>query len=100
MKGGKGVARPALLLLCAFVSGVACAQTSNGTLVGSVVDPAGALEAKADVSAVSSQYGLPHETHTDSVGTYRMESLQPGIYAVTFKAPSFEALTVTGVVIN
>ena len=100
MKAGKGVARPALLVLCAFVSGVACAQTSNGTLVGSVVDPTGAVVAKAHVSAVSSQYGQPHETRTDSVGTYRLESLQPGIYAVTFKAPSFEALTVTGVVLN
>ena len=29
-----------------------------------------------------------------------MESLQPGIYAVTITAPGFETLTVTGVVIN
>ena len=85
--------------LC-FVSGVAWAQTSNGTLVGSVVDPTGAVVTKATVSAVSSQYGQPHETHTDSVGTYRLESLQPGVYAVTITAPGFEALTVTGVVIN
>jgi hypothetical protein len=100
MKAGQGVARPAMLLLCALVSAVACAQTSNGTLVGSVVDPAGARVTKAVVSAVSSEYGQPHATRTDSVGTYRLESLQPGIYTITITAPAFEILTVTGVVIN
>jgi hypothetical protein len=100
MKTAKNLARAAVLLLGVLVSGVAWGQTSNGTLVGSVVDPAGAVVTKATVTAVSKEYGLPHESHTDSVGTYRLESLQPGIYDVTISAPAFETLTVTGVVIN
>ena len=100
MKAAKSLVRAAVLLLALFISGSAWAQTSNGTLVGSVVDPTGAVVTKAIVSAVSSQYGQPHEARTDSVGTYRLEGLQPGIYAVTVTAPGFEALTVTGVVIN
>ncbi len=100
MKPGKIRARPAVLLLAALISGVAWAQTSNGTLVGSIVDPSGAVLPKASVSAVSTQYGQPHETRTDSVGTYRLESLQPGVYAVTIAAPGFETLTVVGVAIN
>jgi hypothetical protein len=96
----KSLARAAMFLLCVLVSGVARAQTSNGTLVGSVVDPTGAVVTKAAVSVVSAQYGLPHETKTDSIGAYRVESLQPGIYAVTITAPGFEVLSVTGVVIN
>ena len=100
MKAAKSVVRATGLLLALFLSGAAWAQTSNGTLVGSVVDPTGAVVMKAAVSAVSPQYGQPHEALTDSVGTYRMEGLQPGIYAVTVTAPGFEALTVTGVVIN
>ena len=100
MKAAKSLVRAAVLLLALLISGAAWAQTSNGTLVGSVVDPSGAVVTKATVSAVSSQYGQPHETRTDSVGTYRLESLQPGIYAVTIAAPGFETLTVTGVVIN
>ncbi len=100
MKAAKGLMQAAVLFLTVLISGAAWAQTSNGTLVGSVVDPTGAVVTKATVSAVSSQYGQPHETHTDAVGTYRLESLQPGIYAVTITAPGFETLTVTGVVIN
>jgi hypothetical protein len=88
-----------VLLLAVLVSGVVWAQTSNGTLVGSVVDPTGAVVSKATVSVVSSQYGQPHETHTDSVGTYRLEGLQPGIYSVTITVPGFETHTVTGVAI-
>ena len=65
-----------------------------------MTDPAGAVLPKALVSAVSPQYGLPHEARTDSAGTYRMESLQPGIYTVTITAKDFETLTVTGVVLD
>jgi hypothetical protein len=100
MRAAKILVWAAVLLLAALGPGEAWAQTSNGTLVGSVVDPTGAVVTKAAVTAVSSQYGQPHETHTDSAGTYRLESLQPGVYTVTITAPEFEALTVNGVVIN
>src|SRR6202140_2711289 len=100
MNTAKSLLQAVVLLLVVLVSEIAWAQTSNGTLVGSVVDPTGAVVQKATVSAMSSLYGQPHETHTDSVGTYRLESLQPGVYAVTVTAPGFEALIVTGVVIN
>src|SRR5579863_974958 len=100
MKPGKNRVRPAPLLLAVLFSGAAWAQTSNGTLVGTVLDPTGAVLTRASVSAVSSEYGQPHETRTDSGGNYRLESLQPGVYAVMFATPSFETFTVTGVVIS
>ncbi len=100
MHRGKNFAQAVVLFLAVLASGIAHAQTSNGTLAGSVTDPTGAVVAKATVAVVSSLYGQPHETHTDSVGTYRLESLQPGVYDVTFTAPGFEALTVKGAVVN
>src|ERR1700692_4712517 len=100
MNTAKSLVQAVVLLLAVLVSGIAWAQTSNGTLVGSVVDPTGAVVTKATVSAVSSQYGQPHETHTDSVGTYRLESLQPGTYAVTITASGLKTLTVSGVMFN
>jgi hypothetical protein len=96
----KSLAQAVVLVLAVFVSGVAWAQTSNGTLVGSVTDPTGAVVPKSAVAAISPQYGQPHETRTDSVGTYRLEGLQPGSYTITFTAPGFEPLTVNDVVIN
>jgi hypothetical protein len=100
MKTTKSFAQAVVLLLAVLVSGVAWAQTSQGTLVGSVTDPTGAVVPKSEVAAVSPQYGQPHETHSDSVGTYRLEGLQPGSYTITFTAPGFETLTVNDVVIN
>lgn len=85
-----------LILMCGRV----WAQTSNGTLVGSVTDQTGAVVPNATVSALSAQYGQSHETHTDSVGTYRLESLQPGTYGVTITASGLRTLTVSGVMVN
>lgn len=100
MNTAKGFVRAVVFLLVVFASAAGRAQTSSGTLAGSVTDPTGAVVPKAAVSAVSPLYGQPHETHTDSSGTYRLEGLQQGTYAVTITAPGFETLTVNGVVIN
>jgi outer membrane receptor protein involved in Fe transport len=96
----KRAVQAAGLLLAILIGRLAWAQTSNGTLVGSVVDPSAAVITNAAVSAISVEFGQPHETRTDSVGTYRLESLQPGVYTVTISAPGFETLTVTGVVLS
>jgi Carboxypeptidase regulatory-like domain len=88
------------LLTVLAIAGGALAQTSDGTLVGAVTDQTGAVVPKVEVKVESPQYGQPHEAITDSVGTYRIEGLQPGIYSVTFTAPGLAALRVGGVVIN
>ncbi|HVA93342.1 MAG TPA: carboxypeptidase regulatory-like domain-containing protein [Candidatus Dormibacteraeota bacterium] len=89
-----------VILTVIAVPGIALAQTSSGTLVGAITDPTGAVVPNAAISAVSAQYGIPHETRTDSVGTYRLEGLQPGTYTVTITAKDFKILSVTGVIIN
>ena len=84
------------LLLCVAAS----AQSSNGTLVGVVTDPTGASVPAASVKVASVQYGVTRESHTDAVGAYRIEGLQPGTYFVTFTATGFSLLTVNEVVIQ
>jgi hypothetical protein len=76
------------------------AQTSNGTLVGTVMDQSGAVVANATVKVTSIQLSVDRQTTTDSAGTYRMDSLPPGTYTVTFSAPGFEMLTVDGVILQ
>jgi Carboxypeptidase regulatory-like domain len=87
-------------LLTAIAPAVLLAQTSNGTIAGSVVDPRDNVVPKADVKAVSPQFGAVHQVQTDSAGTYRMGSLQPGIYNVTITASGFAPLQVSNVVVN
>jgi Carboxypeptidase regulatory-like domain len=89
-----------IFLLLVITPAAMLAQTSNGTIAGSIVDPREAVVPKASVKAISPQFGALHETQTDSAGTFRLESLQPGIYAVTISAPGFANLQVSGVVVN
>jgi hypothetical protein len=88
------------LLAVLAMATVVAAQTSNGTLVGAVTDQTGAVVPNVDVKALSPQFGEVHSATTDSVGTYRIDGLQPGVYSVTFTASGLAALRVGGVVIS
>jgi outer membrane receptor protein involved in Fe transport len=79
------------------VTGVANAQTSNGTIVGTVTDRSGAVVPGADVTVTSAQYGNEHKATTDSTGGYHAEALPPGRYTVTINAAGFDTLTISNV---
>jgi len=83
-----------------LLPGLVRAQSSEGTLVGTVTDASGAVVPNASVDAVSPQYGELHHVTTDSVGTYRIENLQPGTYNVTFKAEGFTTFQVGDVILR
>jgi len=75
-----------------------CAQTSNGTIVGTITDKSGAAVPKATVKVSSAQYGdVPREATTDAAGGYRIESLLPGTYTVTVSAQGFDELKIQDV---
>ena len=65
------------------------AQTVNGTIAGTVVDPTGAAVVGATVAATDIQTGIGRTVTTNKAGGYRIESVQPGIYKVVVSAPSF-----------
>lgn len=68
---------------------LASAQTSNGTLTGTVTDPSGAAIVGASVTIQSVETGTTRSALTISNGTYRVESILPGTYTVTVKAAGF-----------
>src|SRR5579884_1152948 len=71
------------------------AQTSNGTVAGTVTDPSGAAIANAVVTVSSSQTGQTRTATTNSAGTYRVDSIMPGDYTVTVSAPDFAKTTIS-----
>jgi outer membrane receptor protein involved in Fe transport len=76
----------------------AAAQTSNGTIVGTITDKTGAAVANASVKASSQQFGeVPRVATTDTAGGYRFESLLPGTYTVTISASGFDELRIQDV---
>src|SRR4029077_16223742 len=94
------LARPVVLLLGLLLvfAGNAFAQTSNGTIAGTIMDKTGAAIPQATVKVSSEQYGeVPRAATTDSAGGYRIESLLPGTYAVTVTAAGFDELKIQNV---
>jgi len=73
------------------------AQTSNGTIAGAIVDSSGAAIPNATVSATSDDRGgEPRVAETDSVGSYRIESLLPGKYTLVIRKAGFADIKVSG----
>ena len=89
-----GVAIAAILALALFLS-PAHAQTSNGTIVGTITDQSGGPVPNATVKASSAEFGRDlRTTTTDSTGGYQLESLLPGTYTITVEASGFTKVEV------
>lgn len=82
------------------LSAVGFAQTTRGTIAGTVSDKTGAVVAGAAVAIQRTDGGEPRTVTTGSNGEYRLEALTPGAYTVTVSAATFRGAKVEGVVVN
>ena len=74
------------------------AQTSTGTIVGTVVDKNGGAVPNATIKASSAEFGKDlRTTTTDSAGGYRPGLCFPGTYTVSVAASGFNKVDVTDV---
>jgi len=73
-----------------IVASAGNAQTSNGTILGSVGDESGRAVVGATVTATSQQTGLERVTTSNSEGNYRIESVPPGVYDISTASTGFE----------
>jgi len=83
----KRYARLAAALL--FLSTAALAQSTYGTIYGSVTDPSGAVIRDALVEAKNPSTGAVRSLKTGPDGLYRFFNLDPGTYTVTVSATGF-----------
>src|ERR1019366_2124316 len=84
------------LLLCVIVA-LAClltaplqAQNSQGTILGHVVDPSGAVLAKATVTITNVAPSVATTTTTSSVGDFVFVNVIPGNYDIVVEASGFK----------
>lgn len=69
------------------------AQTSiQASLTGTVIDPSGAVVAKARVTARAVSTGEQVEALSGDAGTYTFPRLAPGRYTLTFEKEGFQRL--------
>ena len=88
-----------VLVLCALLmfTLTASAQTSRGTVTGTVADPNGAVIAGAQVTLTSAQTKLSRVTTSNSEGIYRFEAVDPGTYSIKISSVGFGDVESTGI---
>ncbi|HEY1160305.1 MAG TPA: carboxypeptidase-like regulatory domain-containing protein, partial [Terracidiphilus sp.] len=84
-----------LLLVLACMQGRA--QSTQGSIVGSVKDRAGAVVPGALVTLTNTDEGAIRTTKSNGVGDYQFQDVKAGRYSVEVMAPSFEKWLASGV---
>jgi hypothetical protein len=69
---------------------VSYAQIGTSTLTGRVSDSTGAVVPGVNVTVVQPSTNFTFNATTNSDGLYRVQSLQPGAYRITFEAAGFK----------
>ena len=87
-----------LLLVLACTQGRA--QSTQGSIIGSVKDTAGAVIPNATVTLTNTNEGTVRTTTSNGVGDYHFEDVKAGHYSVEVSAPSFEKWQLTGAVLE
>ncbi len=89
----------ALALLLTF-PGYSFGQTFRGTIIGTVMDPNGAVVPGATVTAKNVGTGIERSVVSDEFGNYTIPELQTGNYEVRVEKSGFQSSTVTGVLVE
>jgi len=77
-----------------FATVLAVAQSTYGTILGTVKDPSGSFVAQAKVKVVNQGTSAERSATTDDNGAYLVPNLEPAIYKVTIDATGFAMRTV------
>ena len=85
-----------LVLTCTQVR----AQSTQGSIIGSVKDAAGAVVPGALVTLTNAEEGTVRTTKSNGIGDYHFEDVKAGHYTVQVEAPSFEKWVATGVALE
>src|SRR5262245_41658606 len=88
-----------LALLLTF-PGNSLGQTFRGTILGTVLDPNGAVVPSARVTAKNVGTGIERSVVSDEFGNYTIPELQTGTYEVKVEKSGFQSSTVTGVLVE
>src|SRR5262249_27026961 len=87
-----------LLISAVFVLAVAAhAQTSRGTVTGTVLDASGAVIAGAQVTLTGVETGLRRSTETNEAAIYRFDAVDLGTYQLGVIHPGFRPFLGSGI---
>jgi hypothetical protein len=78
----------------------AFAQTSRGTVSGTVTDPTGAVISGAAVTLTNTATTVTRSTVTNSQGIYRFDAVDLGDYTIKFTATGFGEIVKSNIVVS
>ena len=84
-------------ILAAWLILPATAQIRSGSIVGTVLDPAGAAVAAAEVQVTLPETKATYKSVTNQSGEYNFPYLQLGTYTVTVRKAGFKAAEISGI---
>jgi hypothetical protein len=87
-----------LLILCAAM--IVSAQSTDATISGVIVDPAGKVIPDAAIEILNDATGVHYSSATNSAGIYTVPILPPGQYRVQVSKIGFKTLIKPGIVLN
>ncbi len=73
------------------------AQTSKGTLSGTILDSSGAVISGAKITAKDNTGGESRTATSAGDGAYRIDAISPSVYTISVTAPGFSRKEVSGV---
>ncbi|MBI1786702.1 MAG: carboxypeptidase regulatory-like domain-containing protein [Acidobacteria bacterium] len=86
-----------LAILGVFFACLLCAQSTTGTLVGTVTDSSGAAIAAAKVKATNDATGISVEAVTNASGDYVIPNLAAASYKIQAEVAGFRTVAVSGI---
>jgi hypothetical protein len=89
-----------ILMVTGLFTATGFAQSNEGALAGSILDPSGSVVPGAAVTARNTANGQTFNTVSTGSGDYRFPSLAIGAYEVSASATGFSTSKQTGVVIQ
>jgi len=90
----------AIALLIAIVPFSALAQSSNGSISGTVTDDAGGLLPGVTIAALNTATGLSRTAVSGAAGHYEIPLLPPGVYSVASELSGFQPVKYDRIVVN
>ncbi len=90
----------ATLLALALGAGTATAQSTFGSITGTVTDATGAAAPEAAITAVHKTAGLSYTTRANTAGVYTLPDLRDGEYTVRATLAGFKEFVREGIVLE
>lgn len=86
-----------LLICCGFAVTCSYAQSSSGSIGGTVYDESGAVVSGASVAVTNAATGVTISTQSNAEGVFHVVSLPSGLYHILIAKTGFQRLNIAGI---